>query len=122
MGEASSAQLCFGALRAMLLAHVPPLEPSRDVADALELFTPRADSTGKKLRFAELRLAGREVHLQLMMIARSKSPAGLFSAALDARQRGPQLYVYEAPDAALFEDTARLLAECVHICGLRKLL
>lgn len=122
MGEASAAQTCFGALRAMLLAYVPPLELSRDNPGDVELLTPKPDASGAKLRFAQLTLVDSEVRLQLMMIARNKSPADLISPALSARMRGAQLFSYEAPHAALFEDSARVMTECFMICGLRKLL
>lgn len=122
MREASAVQLCFGALRAMLLAYVPPLEISDDLPAEFELVTPRADALGEKLAFARLTLTDTDVRLQLMAIARSKSPADLFSPALNARQRGLQLFSFDAPDAALFEDVARVFAECIAICRLRKLL
>lgn len=122
MTEPSAAQLCFSALRAMLLVYVPPLVIAQDLSDQLELRTPRADSRGDKLSFAQLSLVGDEARLQLMMIARNKSPAGLISPALYGQMRAPQQFFFKAPDAALFEDLARLMTECLTICRLRSLL
>lgn len=106
----------------MLLAHVPPLLLTRDGPLDVELHTPTRDSSGKPFSVAQMHLQGHEAHLQLMAIARSKSPPEIWPPALLTRQRGPHLYVFDVPDAAGFEALARLLAECVMICGLRKLL
>lgn len=119
---AAGAPVCFGAVRAMLMAYVPPLVVGHDLATRFECLTPRADSSGDRLSFAQLTLDDSEVRLQLMMIARGKSPAGLISSALYAQARGPQLFAFTVPDAALFEDLARLLKECLTICRLRSLL
>lgn len=104
------------------MAHVPPLRLTRDTAVDVELQTPGVDSNGNRFSFAHLQLEGTQARLQLMAIARSKSPPEVWPPALLNLQRGPHLYVFEAPDAAAFEGLARLLAECVMICGLRKLL
>lgn len=106
----------------MLLAHVPPLLLTHDSPVDVELQTPTGDHSGSRLSFGRLKLEGHQASLQLMAIARNKSPPEIWPPALLDRQRGPHLYIFDVPDAAAFEGLARLLAECVRICGLRKLL
>lgn len=110
--EPTPLQDTFGAVRAMVAAHVPPLRVLRDVATDYEVAAAAADSHGDLQAFARVHLGAGVVTLELPVVARDPDLLTQIGPSLSACRGGTSDFTFAAPDARIFEDIARLLDAC----------
>ena len=98
----------FGAVRAMIAAHVPPLSVRRDAAADYEVVAANAAT------FARVHRGAAAVTLELPVLDHDPHLLLKVGTALAACRGGTSDFTFTAPNARIFEDIARLLAACVH--------
>ena len=109
--EATPLEDAFGAVRAMILAHVPPLTLRRDSASDVEVVA--GMSGAEPETFARVHRGAAVVTLELPAIDRDPNLLLKVGPALAACRGGTSDFTFTAPNARLFEDIARLLAVSV---------
>ena len=102
----------FGAVRAMVAAHVPPLRVRGDAASHYEVVA-RMGPDGDVEPFARVHLGADAVTLELPVLERDPNLLLKIGTALAACRGGTSDFTFAAPNARVFEDIARLLAACV---------
>lgn len=101
----------FGAVRAMIAAHVPPLAVRRDAAADYEVaVAPRGQDPAP---FARVHRGAAVVTLELPALERDPNLLLEIGPLLAACRGGTSDFTFTAPNARVFEDIARLLAVCV---------
>jgi hypothetical protein len=101
----------FGAVRAMIAAHVPPLKVRRDAAADYDVTAAQPGHDPEP--FARVHRGAAIVTLELPVLERDPNLLLKVGTALAACRGGTSDFTFTAPNARVFEDIARLLAICV---------
>jgi hypothetical protein len=101
----------FGAVRAMIAAHAPPLNVRRDAAADYAVTAAHPGHDGEP--FARLHRGATAVTLELPGLERDPNLMLKVGTALAACRGGTSDFTFTAPNSRVFEDIARLLAICV---------
>jgi hypothetical protein len=116
MPETTPLDDTFGAVRAMVAAHVPPLAVRRETTGVdYEVVAPRDGET-----FACVHRGADLVTLSLPVLERDPNLLLKVGTALAACRGGTSDFTFTAPNARVFEDVARLLAACAGLYAPRR--
>ncbi len=103
----------FGAVRAMVAAHMPPLRARIDAATDYDVVAIPAGSAADVEPFARVHRGADAVTLELPVLERDPNLLLQIGTALAACRGGTADFTLAGPNARVFEDIARLLAACV---------
>lgn len=121
LAEPSSATW-FEAVRAMLLAHVPPLDMTLDTPTACEVYTPRPNADNEIVRFARLWIQESDVRIETLAVGIDPHGPHALSEQMSQRRRGAHAFSLLNADASVLREIQALIDFRVRICESRRLI